>query len=44
MLKQKIPLRLENWLALNYFGDRGIKYFGAEELAEISEEILQNTK
>ena len=44
MLKHKIPLTLENWLALNYLGDRGIEDLGAEELAQIPEEILAKTK
>jgi hypothetical protein len=44
MLKHKIPLTLENWLALNYLGDKGIEDLGAEEPAEIPEAILANTK
>jgi hypothetical protein len=35
---------MENWLELNYLGERGIEDLGAEELAEILEEILASTK
>jgi hypothetical protein len=44
MLKNGIELTLENYVALNWIGDKTIQDLDAEELAAIPEEILLNTR
>jgi hypothetical protein len=44
MLKNGIELTLEKYVALNWMGEKTVQDLDAEELAEIPEEILRNTR
>jgi|GraSoi2013_100cm_1033763.scaffolds.fasta_scaffold36066_5 hypothetical protein len=44
MIKHKIPLTLANYVHIAWMGDKTVEDLDPEELAEIPEEIVTNTK